>query len=287
MLAALVWDPQRTLFTIPWIHHPVGWYGLLFAFGFLVGYWLTIQLFNRKLMSQRNASSASTRNEAIRMTDTLCWFAVLGTVIGARLGHVLFYGWSYYWEHPWEAFKVWQGGLASHGGTIGVLIAFACYMPILKRHLPTLTYLGLLDLLSIPSAFLVVCIRIGNFINQEIVGTPTSLPWGVIFGHPLDGPAGIPLHPVQLYEALIYLSVFFFLYRLWKRKGESLPPGRLTGYLFVLIFGGRILAEFVKTPQGLMLWGGWLQMGQLLSIPFILLGIALLVNRALNQTQVR
>jgi phosphatidylglycerol:prolipoprotein diacylglycerol transferase len=288
-LAAIAWDPQRNLFTIPWIDHPIGWYGVLFACGFLMGYLLMIQLLTQKL-TQAYAAAAyaaagavgkpTLRDNAIAMTDTLCWFAVLGTVIGARLGHVFFYGWDYYSAHPWSIFKIWEGGLASHGGTIGVLIAFALYMPMARRYLPNLSYLGLLDMLCIPTCLVAVCIRVGNFINQEIVGTATTMPWGVIFGHPIDGPKGRPLHPVQLYEALIYLATFIFLYRLWIVKGPSLPTGRLTGYLFVFIYGGRIIAEWFKAPQGLMLFDGWLQIGQLLSVPFVLLGVALLFYSA-------
>src|SRR5262245_42326865 len=133
----IAWDPQRNLFMIPWIHHPVTWYGLMFACGFLAGYLMMIQLFSRKLaLAKHSVEPTARRHEAIGMTDALCWFAVLGTVIGARLGHVFFYGWGYYSQHPWEILKVWEGGLASHGGTIGVLIAFTCYMPIVRRHLP-------------------------------------------------------------------------------------------------------------------------------------------------------
>lgn len=276
----MFWDPQRNLFTIPWINHPVGWYGLLFALGFFAGYFITVRLWMQKLAwSDAAMTSADRRDKAIAMTDALCWFAILGTVLGARLGHVFFYGWPYYSQHPTEIFKIWEGGLASHGGAIGVLVAFALALPLMRRYIPGLSYLELLDLLAIPTMLVTVCIRIGNFINQEIVGVPTSMPWGVVFGHPLDGPAGVPLHPVQLYEAAIYFAVFLFLYRLWAVKGASLRPGRITGWLFVLVFLGRILAECVKTPQGgLMLWDGWIQMGQLLSLPFLMVGVALLVH---------
>lgn len=283
------WDPQRNLFTIPWINHPVGWYGLLFAFGFFAGYFISVRLWMQKLAwSDAMLSSTERRDNAIAMTDTLCWFAILGTVFGARLGHVFFYGWPYYSQHPGEIIKIWEGGLASHGGAIGVLVAFGLSLPLMRRYIPKLSYLELLDLLAIPTMLVTVCIRLGNFINQEIVGTPTTMPWAVVFGHPLDGPAGVPLHPVQLYEAVIYFSVFVFLWRLWAVKGPSLRPGRIIGWLFALVFLGRILAECVKTPQGgLMLWDGWIQMGQLLSVPFLLIGLGLLVYSRSLQTEAK
>lgn len=270
-VAWISWDPARELFTIPWIDRPVGWYGLLFAFGFFCGYWILTAMLMRDLKEQKEP-----RKTALKLVDGLCWFVVVGTIVGARLGHVLFYHPGYYAQYPWEIPKVWEGGLASHGGIVGVLLALIFYLPKARRELPHLTYLGLADRLAVPSAWVACCIRIGNFFNQEIVGTPTTLPWGVIFGHPFDGVPGTPLHPVQLYEAGFYFLVFCGLRMLWKRKGECLREGVLTGALFTSIFTWRILMEFVKEPQGAVFLDGWVQMGQLLSVPLVVVGIFLL-----------
>lgn len=272
-LAWLTWDPSRMVFTIPGINLPLGWYGLFFASGFLFGYFTLLQIFTSRL---RHSGIKNPREVAFSLTDSLCWCTVIGTIIGARLGHVFFYGWPYYREHLMEIPKVWEGGLASHGGVIGILVGLAFYLRIARRQLSSLTYLDLVDLLAIPSALVAVFIRIGNFINQEIVGTPTTMPWGVIFGHPVDGPKGVPLHPVQLYEACWYTVVFLVLYAVWYRKREALPTGTMTGLLFTILFGGRIVLEAFKSTQGTTFFDGYLQTGQLLSVPLVIVGIWLL-----------
>lgn len=283
-IAWIVWDPPRELFTVPWIDRPVGWYGLFFAFGMFIGYLLMVQFFSRKIHQRDDTLSA--RSLAFKMTDTLCWFAVIGIVVGARLGHVFLYGWPYFSQHPTEIIRVWEGGLASHGGIIGLFIALALYLPRAHRYLPTLTYLGLVDFIAIAALFTAFCIRMGNFFNQEIVGTPTTVPWGVVFGHPLDGVQGVPLHPVQLYEGGFYLILFCCLYRLWLVRGDSIPTGAFTGYVLTLAFGWRILFESVKSSQGGFL-EGWLQTGQLLSIPFLLIGLFLLWKSRLQLIRIR
>lgn len=211
--------------------------------------------------------------------DLLLWFNIIGTVIGARLGHVFLYEWPRYSAHPSEIFKIWEGGLASHGGTLGVIFSVFLYVQYKKKEFPEITFLGLCDLLTIPAAFICICIRLGNFINQEILGTPTVLPWGFIFGHPADGSLPIARHPVQLYEAIAYMTIFIILWRLWKAKGDLLPTGFLTGLLFVLVFGSRFILEFFKAPQSLMIDESIIQTGQWLSLPFILAGIALMTTR--------
>jgi prolipoprotein diacylglyceryl transferase len=169
--------------------------------------------------------------------------------------------------------KTWEGGLSSHGGAIGVIIAVYCYYRFRKNEYPSLTFVNLLDMLAIPVAFVAVCIRLGNFVNQEILGTPTTMPWGVIFGHP-NGlqRAHTALHPAQLYEAVAYLLTFIVLAVLWRKKRESLRQGTLIGLFFILIFGARFVIEFWKANQSLMIDESFLQTGQYLSIPFILMG---------------
>lgn len=280
-LSALVWNPPRDLFIIPGIDHPIRLYGILFALAFLFGYFYMIRLFLYCFSVQHPALSLEEqRHKAAKLADKLCWFVVIGTVIGARLGHVFFYGWPYYRQNPIEIFKVWKGGLASHGGTVAVVIALALYAHfVLSRVLPKISFLRLLDLAAIPTAFVSFCIRLGNFFNQEVVGIPTQMPWGVIFGDPLDGPAGIPLHPAQLYEAISYLATFFLLTSLWKVWKLQLPEGGYVGLLFVCVFTSRIAIESVKSHEldGMHLFN--LATGQLLSIPFLVIG-AFLAARA-------
>jgi phosphatidylglycerol:prolipoprotein diacylglycerol transferase len=218
---------------------------------------------------------ASPKQTAYLLTDRLCWFTVIGTIVGARLGAVFFYDWPYFSQHPIEIFKVWHGGLASHGGALGVMLALFLYVKYIQRWIPQLTFLHLLDFVAIPSALTACFIRLGNFMNQEIVGTPTTQPWGVLFGHPAENVTAVARHPVQLYEAAAYLMIFVILWRLWKNKHLEEQPGALVGLLFIMVFGSRFMIEFWKATQESFLDSSFLQMGQLLSLPFILLGIFL------------
>lgn len=273
MLAYFTWDPNRAIFWMPYLNHPVTWYGLLFATGFFIGYsvlrWLLV----------RHLELGADKAVATQLADRFAVLLILGAVIGARLGHVFFYDWPYYRTHTAEIWQVWQGGLASHGAAVGILIAIALFWLWQRKKYPTLTFLALLDALVLPASLAGVLIRIGNFINQEILGTPTTLPWGVIFLHPVEGPANVPLHPAQLYESLLYLIVSAWLLFLILKKHVALGWGVLTGWFFLLVFGGRFLIEFVKLPQSEVIHeAGSLNMGQWLSIPFVIVGIILLLT---------
>lgn len=215
----------------------------------------------------------TTKDIGYYLTDRMVWFVVLGTLIGARLGHVFFYDWYYYSYYPLDAFKIWEGGLASHGGIIGIIVSLALYKHFILKDFPEITLLGLLDIMVMPSTLAGAFIRIGNFFNQEILGPQTDLPWGVIFGHPIDGGPIVPRHPTQMYEAIGYTFISMILWYEWKRKGNQLRTGYLFGLCFVLVFGFRFLVEFIKIPQSSMVDETFLQTGQVLSIPFILLGI--------------
>lgn len=274
LFAWLYWDPERVVFTVPLIERPIVWYGLWFVFGFIVGYFLLVYMFQKTLQPRFGNAS---RNLAYALIDRMTWFVVCGTLIGARLGHVFFYDWPRYAAHPLDILKIWEGGLASHGGTIGIMIAIFCYQRLFCKPYPELSFLKILDLFSVPTAFGACCIRIGNFTNQEILGTPTNLPWAIIFGHPADGSAPVPRHPAQLYEAVVYLGIFILLYYLWRYRSEKLRPGVLLGTFFVLTFASRFFIEFIKNPQSLVIDESLLQMGQYLSIPFIALGIILIL----------
>lgn len=268
-IAWFYWDPPKEAFTIPFFDMAVAWYGILFAAGFVVGYFILLPMLRRQFNDKDGKISSS-------FADTITWYIVIGTVIGARLGHVLFYDWPYYSEHPLEIFMIRKGGLASHGGTLGVIIGLILFYRWNKHRFPTLSFVQLMDLLVVPTAVTVTFIRIANFFNQEILGNVTTVPWAVVFGHAADGTPPAPRHPVQLYEAVIYLGTFVLLYAMWRGWGTKLKAGTLSGIFFICVFGSRFFVEFLKTHQDSWLDASQFQMGQLLSIPFVMLGIALL-----------
>lgn len=284
------WDPPREVFRVPFIDHPVVWYGILFVTGFIIAYFVINPILVRFLIEEAKFTSPSDlekvfgkpvdspKKAAYWLTDRLCWFIVAGTVIGARLGEVFFYDWPYYSSHPSEIFKIWHGGLASHGGVLGVMTALYLFTFWIGKQIPSLTFLRLLDFVAIPSALVACFIRLGNFMNQEIIGTPTDMPWGVLFGHPADKGPSVPRHPVQLYEASAYLITFIILWRYWKKEPSPPKAGTIIGLMLLLIFGSRFLLEFWKSTQESWAQFSSLQMGQLLSIPFILLGFFLFLR---------
>lgn len=272
MLAALYWNPPREAFFVPYINHPVMWYGVLFVCGFIFGYWILYSFFKDYLKSIKHPNPST---EAISLVDTMTWMVVLGTVVGARLGHVLFYAPQYYLHHPLEIFETWKGGLASHGGAIGILIALYFASRKYQKKYPDLNFIRVIDLVSIPAALAGFFIRLGNFMNQEILGTPSDAPWAVIFGNPADGSFPIPRHPVVLYEALGYFAIFIFLFSLWKRFGFKMRPGMISGLFFITLFSARLVLEFWKSDQLGVMQDQFLQTGQYLSLPFIFLGFLL------------
>ena len=205
-------------------------------------------------------------------------YAVVGTLVGARLGHILFYEnpWEYF-LHPFSILKTWEGGLASHGGILAVIVAMGILYKRAQKSIPELSIGVLLDYLAVPAVFVCFMIRLGNFFNQEIIGTKSYRPWAIMFGHPRGGEANIPCHPAQLYEALFYLSLFGFLFAVWQRMGHRLIAGQICGLAITIGFLFRFFIEFLKTEQSLWLNGSdhLFNMGQLLSVPMILLGLIL------------
>ncbi len=261
MFAWIFWDPSRVIFTLPWINRPVTWYGVLFALGFLIGHRITVQLF-RKYFS---------REEAKEQVDKLTLYMMLGTLIGARLGHMFFYeSASQYLKNPLVILRVWDGGLASHGFVIGVLVALFFYV----KRVKIFSMQRILDIVVVPCAVAGGMIRIGNFINQEILGKVTTLPWAIIFGDPIDGGRILPRHPVQLYEALYYFAIGAVMWKLYPRMKKE---GQLAGLFIVLVFTFRFGIEFLKVKQSAFIPGAsFLTMGQYLSFPMLLLGAFLL-----------
>jgi len=231
------------------------WYGLLFGIGFLLSFYAMRSVFIRE-------------NKPERDVDVLLYWILGGTILGARLGHVLFYDPGYYLTHPGEILQVWQGGLASHGGFIGVLTALYLY----ARSRDDQPFLWLLDRIATPAALTGGLIRLGNLFNSEILGTPTDVPWAFVFA--LRDMT--PRHPAQLYESLVYFCICGILVWLYRRSDASPRFGTLSGAFMVLVFGARFFIEFVKAEQAHFDLGLPLSMGQLLSIPVILFGAWLL-----------
>lgn len=230
-----------------------------------------------------NAVLGLYRNATL-LADRLLVYMLVATVLGARLGHFLFYeSPEDYLDDPLEIFRVWEGGLASHGAAIAIVISMIFFSYRVRKTSRGLTWIRLLDFVCIPTAFCGGCIRIGNFFNQEILGSETALPWGVVFGSPIDHSLPVPRHPVQIYEAIFYFFVFCLLWRLTYRPRFLLIQGQLIGLFLVLVFGFRFLVEFIKLEQSHLLSSApLLTMGQILSIPMVLLGFVLYFKRLYN-----
>ena len=261
-----------TTWNIPILNRPVLWYGFFFALGFLFAYMVFQGLLKEFLSPYRVR-----KKEILKVAEKISLYVVIGTILGARLGYVLFYQSPLeYREDLLGIFKFWEGGLSSHGGVIGILLSIWVFCVRFRKKYPMLTWVAMLDLLSIPALLAGGFIRVGNFFNQEIVGTATKVPWGVIFGHSADGGASIPRHPVQLYEALFYFVFFVVLWSLRKNVPKMYRLGKTSGLFFIGTFVFRFFIEFVKSPQSALLAkGSFLDMGQFLSIPLILVGILL------------
>jgi len=260
ILAFIHWNVSPEIFSLGPIH--VRWYGLLFAIGFLFGY-----SHGEKMFKYENID--------LKWLESLFIYLIVATIIGARLGHVLFYGWDYYSQHPIEILYVWQGGLASHGGVLGIIIA----MLIWSKYVSKRSILWVLDRVVVPSVFVAALIRFGNLMNSEIYGMPTTLPWGFIFERNHET---VAKHPTQIYEALCYLATFgVMLYMYWKTKAKDYQ-GLIVGVFFVMVFTARFFIEFIKEVQESFENSMSLDMGQWLSIPFVLTGIFLIV-RALKK----
>lgn len=276
MFGVFFWDPAREMcsYSLPLLGRPIVWYGFFFAIGFFFGY----ILLERRLRSYFLEHPFFVQQDLIKkisasLAEKAFMYIVIGVIIGARLADVFFYqNCKELLRDPLLLFRVWEGGLSSHGGAFGALIACFFFFYKEKKQMPGLPFVGFLDFLCIPTAFLAGCIRIGNFFNQEILGVCTTLPFGVVFGHPADGGPLCPRHPVQIYESLFYFSMIplFFLYQ---KKVKD--PGKITGLFLMLVFGFRIMIEWLKVEQSVLLHSSFFTMGQLLSIPFFLLGLFL------------
>lgn len=250
-LLSIVWDVKPYIFEIG--SFQLRWYGLLFASAFIAGNYLMGKMFKHDKVPDA-------------WLDKILIYVLIGTVLGARLGHVFFYDWDYYSQNLGEILMVWKGGLASHGAAIGIIASLWLF----SKNVSHKSILWALDRVVIVVALSGLFIRTGNFMNSEIIGTPSDLPWAVIFMQ-VDG---IPRHPVQLYEAIAYTIIFLLLNRLYWKKNAGETLGYLFGLFLVLLFSARFILEFFKYSQGGFesQLGGVLSTGQWLSIPFVLVG---------------
>lgn len=249
------------------------WYSLLFVAGFILGYYLFLRFCRREGVREQ-------------MLDPLLYTLLIATIVGARLGHCCFYDPGYYfgsWSGFWEIFQPWKGGLASHGGAIGLLLAMWWF----SHHYGwkyDIDFLWLLDRLCITVAFAGCLIRLGNLFNSEIYGDVTSLPWGFIFERNHET---LPKHPTQLYEAAAYLILGLTMLSLYRFRLDKMYRGSLFGIFLIGCFGARFIIEFIKEPQVEFEQGMTLDMGQWLSIPFIIAGIAMIIYSRIVKAPLR
>ncbi len=248
------WDPNPEIFNIGGFG--LRWYGLLFASGFFFGYLIMQIIFKRENIQQKTL-------------DRLSIYMLIGTVLGSRLGHCFFYEPQYYLSNPLEIFNIRQGGLASHGAAIGIILALWLFVRKEKRQLS-----WILDRIVIVVAIAGSLIRIGNLLNSEIYGAPTTVPWAFVF----EKVDQIPRHPSQIYEAFFCLVLFIVLLYLYFKRNASAKPYLLFGIFLVSCFGFRFFVEFAKDVQVAFENEMILNMGQIMSIPFVLLGSILIYS---------
>lgn len=241
------------------------WYGLLFASAFVVGY---------LLMRNMYETAGRTQEEL----DKLLTYVMIGTIIGARLGHVLFYDPAFYFRYPSQILAIWNGGLASHGAAIGIILAMYLYI----KKVRDMNFLWIADRVVIVVAIGGAFIRTGNFVNSEIIGKPSELPWAVIFENAQGLNAAeqmMPRHPTMLYEAFLCVIIFVILWVLYKKYRSQPPEGSIFGFFLVMLFSGRFLLEFTKINQAAFANEWSINMGQWLSVPLVIIGIWLLAQK--------
>ena len=244
-----VWNVEPTIFKLGFLQ--LRWYGLLFVGSFILGLIIMKKIF---IKEGKDASSL----------DNLLIYALVGAIIGARLVHCLFYEPNYYLNHPLEILYIWKGGLASHGGMIGVIVGVYLYTK--QNKLP---FFWLLARMAIPGALTAAFVRFGNLFNSEILGKPSELSWAIVF----EKVDNIPRHPVQLYEAFSYLIIFAILIVVYRKISPSFSTKLLPGLFLTLIFSVRFLLEYTKTEQATYSPSIPLTVGQMLSTPFIIFGV--------------
>ncbi|MBR1595176.1 MAG: prolipoprotein diacylglyceryl transferase [Phocaeicola sp.] len=262
MLASIVWDVDPAIFHIG--SHEVRWYGLLWGVGFLLAYEIVGRLFKKEHYPEEWA-------------DKLFIYSLIFTVVGARLGHCLFYEWDYYGAHPGEILKIWNGGLASHGGVFSLILGMFIFSKVVTKK----NVWWLFDRMIPGVAALCFCIRLGNLMNSEIFGFPTTLPWGFEFVRSREWHQlyeGLPCHPTQIYEMLYCLIAGVVAWVMYHKFHAQKYVGLITGVSLLIFFGTRFALEFMKNPQVAEETSMTINIGQQLSIPLILLGIYLIAT---------
>ncbi|NLC49831.1 MAG: prolipoprotein diacylglyceryl transferase [Bacteroidales bacterium] len=271
MLSFITWNVDPELFTI--LGREIRWYGLFWVIGLIVAVYIVQRIFEREKLPEK-------------WFDSLFVYMMLGIILGARLGHCLFYEPAYYLANPLEILKIWEGGLASHGGVAGIIIAVWLY----SKNVTQKSMIWTFDRVIVPTGFTAAMIRLGNLMNHEIYGAPTSQPWGFRFIENIGAwKAGMaepifsaPSHPTQIYEALVYFLVFAVtMYLFWKTDAKK-KQGLLIGIAMIMIFLSRFFIEYIKEVQVAselqMRESTGLILGQWLSIPFVIWGIWLVWN---------
>lgn len=280
MLLSVTWDVDPELFSI--FGREIRWYGILWVVGLIVAVQIVHHIFKREKLPEK-------------WFDSLFIYMMLGIILGARLGHCLFYEPEYYLSKPIEILKIYNGGLASHGGVIGIIIAVWIY----SRKITKKSMLWTFDRVIVPTGFTAAMIRLGNLVNHEIYGAPTDLPWGVRFIKNISQwKAGaepiysLPSHPTQIYEAAVYLLIFgITMWMYWKTNAKE-RQGLMLGVAMIGIFVARFFIEFIKNVQvnseDALIASTGLNIGQWLSIPFVLWGVWLVWHaiRKYNHTKI-
>jgi len=262
LLAFIEWSVSPEIFHLGPVS--VRWYGFLFAMAFVAGYFIMTWIFKKEGRPQTDL-------------EQLSIYMIFGTVIGARLGHCLFYNPAYYLSNPIEIIKVWEGGLASHGAALGILTAIYLFAKKKKKY----SMLWVLDRVVIVVALAGTLIRLGNLFNSEIIGIPTDVSWAFIF----TAVDELPRHPAQLYESIAYFIFFLILLFIYYKGFEKNRSGLLFGTFLVLVFTFRFFIEFLKENQTGFEAGMALDMGQLLSIPFIIAGFIFIAKSFKSKTK--
>lgn len=265
-LLSVTWDVSPEIFNMAGF--PLKYYGLLFLAGLVLCYTILKSVYKKENLSQQ-------------AHEALFSYAFIGILVGARLGHCLFYDFDYYSQHPVEIFLPIQkgtdgayhfsgyAGLASHGGGIGLIIMLLVY----ARKF-SIKFMSVLDVIAIATPLAGAFIRLGNLMNSEIIGTPSDAPWAFVFTQ-VDQ---IPRHPAQLYEAVCYLLIFLAVYFMYQKNSFKIGKGFYFGITTLLIFIVRFFVEFVKEDQVDFEHGMSLNMGQILSIPFLFIGLFFIVK---------
>ncbi len=260
MLDYIIWNVNPEIF--PSSSLSIRWYGLLWGAAIYLAWIIVNKIFEHEKCPKQ-------------WSEKLFIYGAIGLIVGARLGHCLFYGangdFFYYYKHPFEMLYVWEGGLASHGGALGLLVAMYLY----NKYITKKGYLWILDRLVIGVALGGALIRLGNLMNSEIYGGPTTMPWGFIFV--LNGEV-LPKHPTQIYEMIYCLLTFGLCYWMYWKKEAYKKQGLIFGVFLLGIFLSRSLLEFIKNNQEAFEEGMLLNMGQLLSLPFVAWGLYLIYN---------